>query len=186
MNRRVPDDRSERHLIDRVRRGDAVALRLLFERHAPGVHRLAFRLLGSRDDADDIVQDVFVGLRVALVRYTDQDSFEFWLRRVATRTALMRIRGDRRRDATARASKPGPDAPDGFTQSDPVLGDALSRVIAALPDSLRLVFVLRMIEDYSYDDIAQTLGLKVGACKVRLSRALRRLRPQLSHLRENR
>jgi RNA polymerase sigma-70 factor, ECF subfamily len=182
MTRTALDELKERQLIDRVAAGDSTAMRLLFDRHAPAMHRLAVRLLASRDDADDAVQDVFVGLRTALLRYTHQGSLEAWLLRLTVRVALMRLRGDRRRQATAvrDIEHASPDA----ALPDPPLAAALDRAVAALPDHLRAVVVLRMIEDYSHEEIAQALGISAGASKVRLHRALELLRPQLSHLRE--
>ena len=178
----VSHDTIEQELVGRVRQGDGSALRVVFERHAPALHRLAFHLLGSRDDADDVVQDVFVGLRASLTRYTESGSFEAWLRRLTTRASLMRLRAESRRAVAHSASDPAAELP----SPDPILGDHLSRSIAALPPTLRAVVVLRMIEEYSHEEIATALGLSLSASKVRLHRALRLLRPQLEHLRKDR
>ena len=142
MRLSVSHDYAEQHLVERVRQGDGAALRMVFERHAPAMHRLAFHLLGSRDDADDVVQDVFVGLRASLVRCAESGSFEAWLQRLTTRAALMRLRAERRRAAAHTAGGPSatPPAPEA------ILGDRLSRAIAALSPTLRSVVVLRMIE----------------------------------------
>jgi len=182
MRLSVSHDYAEQHLVERVRRGDGGALRMVFERHAPAMHRLAFYLLGSRDDADDIVQDVFVGLRASLTQYEESGSFEAWLRQLTTRAALMRLRAERRRTAAHTAGGSLATQP----ASDAILADRLSRAIAALPPALRSVVVLRMIEDYTHEEIATALGISVGACKVRLHRALRLLRPQLEQLRKER
>lgn len=180
--RPVLGDRSDELLLARVREGDAAALRVVFDRYAGTLYRLAFRLLGSSDDADDVVQDVFVGLRTALGRYDDQGKFEGWLKRVTVRASLMRLRGDRRREAAALgAPAPMMTSPD----RDPKLQDTLTAAVADLAPSLRAVFVLRMIEDYTYEEIGDVLGVSVGACKVRLHRALRQLRPLLVHLRRD-
>lgn len=175
-------DRSDEYLLARVREGDAVAMRIVFDRHAPAVHRLVFQLLGSSDDADDVVQDVFVGLRIALAHYTERGNFEGWLKRVAVRAALMRLRGERRREAAVLVA---PTPENTSTERDVGLQHALSAAVAGLPPQLRTVFVLRMVEDHSYEEIADLLGTTVGACKVRLHRALRQLRPLLVHLRRD-
>ncbi|HEY9226804.1 MAG TPA: sigma-70 family RNA polymerase sigma factor [Gemmatimonadaceae bacterium] len=175
-------DRTDDLLLARVRDGDDAALRVIFDRYAATLHRCAFRLLGSSDDADDVVQDVFVGLRAALKRYDELGKFESWLKRVAVRAALMRLRSDRRRESAALGA---PIAASSFPDRDPKLQDTLAAAVAGLAPALRTVFVLRMIEDYSHDEIADVLGISTSACKVRLHRALRQLRPLLSHLRRD-
>jgi RNA polymerase sigma-70 factor (ECF subfamily) len=172
---------SEQQLLARLRTGDGEALRVIFDQYAADLHRLAHRLLGSSDDADDVVQDVFVGLPTALARYTERGTLGPWLRRITARLALMRLRGDRRRDATDLRSAPsGPHAP----EPDVLLKDRLTRAIAGLSPPLRVVFVLRMIEKCSHEEIASLLGTSVSASKVRLHRALQQLRPLLVHLRD--
>ena len=92
--------RSERETeitIARAREGDMDALGDLYREHAHVVMRVAYHLTASRDEAEDIVQDVFIGLPEALRRLSDTRSFPSWLRRVAARTALMRMRGEQRR-----------------------------------------------------------------------------------------
>ncbi len=175
-------DRTDEQLLARVRDGDAEALRVVFDRHAPAMHRLAFRLVGSTDDADDVVQDVFVGLRTALGRYDEHGNFEGWLKRVTVRASLMRLRGDLRREAAALGA---PALVSRAPERDVELQDRLAEAVGNLAPPLRTVFVLRMIEDYSYDEIADTLGISAGACKVRLHRALQQLRPLLAHLRRD-
>lgn len=174
---------SDRQLLARLRAGDGDALHMVFDQHAAALHRLAYRLLDSRDDADDVVQDTFVGLPRALAHYTDRGDLGAWLRRITVRLALMRLRGDRRRVATAlRSTAPAPTAEG--PESDVVLKEQIGRAIAALPPSLRAVVVLRMIEEYSHEEIASLLGMSVSASKVRLHRALKQLRPLLDHLRD--
>ena len=178
----VYDTELEQSLLERVQRGDGEALATLFRRYAADLHRLVYRLLGSRDDADDVVQDVFVGLRHALARYEPRGRFDVWLRRVAARTALMRLRADRRRRARAEHVVTEPRV---LPVDDTALGSELARAIDALPEALRVVFVLRMIEGFSHDEIAAALDTSVGASKVRLHRALKRLQSALDHLRQD-
>jgi RNA polymerase sigma-70 factor (ECF subfamily) len=169
----VTDESAERRLLLQVQRGSSDALATVFERHASTLYQLAFRLLGSPDEAEDVVQDVFVGLPVALERYEDRGAFVPWLRRVTARTALMKRRAERRRASTSdRAAHEQPrQAPAADTTTRIAIDDALG----ALPDSLRMVVVLRMIEGYSHEDVAAALGISVSASKVRLHRAVRQL-----------
>jgi len=87
-------------LAARLRRRDDVALRIAYARFATPLLRLAFRFLDSLDEAEDVVQEVFVGLPLALRHYEERGAFAAWLKQVTVRTALMHRRSrERRRDA---------------------------------------------------------------------------------------
>src|SRR6266487_1253667 len=87
-------------LVGGVRNGDPAALGLLYDAFGAGLFRLAYRLTGTREDAEDVVHDVFVGLPEALTRYEERGRLGAWLRRVTARVALMRLRGQARRRET--------------------------------------------------------------------------------------
>jgi RNA polymerase sigma-70 factor, ECF subfamily len=172
---RPDQQRSVKELVERTRDGDVESLGALFDRFAPEVHRVAFYLTASRDDADDVVQDVFVGLPEALRGLGDTDRMAPWLRRVTARTALMRMRTERRRgrwEAAGAREEAGP-AP---ATIDKV---ALMIALAQLPPVLRAVFVLKEIEGYSHAEIASLLTISIANSEVRLHRARRMLRARL-------
>src|SRR5687768_2414044 len=77
--------------------GTVLELEALYRQYADGVYTLAYRITGSREDAEDVLQDLFVGLPRALASYREQGRFESWLKRIAARLALMRLRTARRR-----------------------------------------------------------------------------------------
>lgn len=160
-----------------ARQGDASALAALYTAHAPAVMALAWRLTGSRADAEDVLHDVFLGLPEALRRYGERGSFGAWLRRVAARTALMRLRrGRRRREVGIEAVAQSEST---YRADVAVEQTALWRAVDALPDSLRAVFVLREVEGFTHAEVAAVLGITPAASEVRLCRALKRLREQL-------
>src|SRR5213593_5157435 len=88
-------------LIAEARAGGPEALAALYLEHGGALFRLAYRLVGAREDAEDVVHDVFVGLPEALRRYEERGSFAPWLKRVTARLALMRLRSRRRRREVA-------------------------------------------------------------------------------------
>ncbi len=162
-------------VIARARAGDPAALAAVFRRHAPELLAVATRLTASRDEAADVVQDLFVGLPEALAHYRERGQFGAWLRRAAVRLALTRLRAARRR-----RDVPADAPPSAAARAEPVLDRiALERAIGALPESLRVVFVLREVEGYSHAEIAAALGITRAASEVRLFRAVRRLRDAL-------
>jgi RNA polymerase sigma-70 factor, ECF subfamily len=172
---RPPDTDGDEALIVGVRAGDTAALAELYHRYSLLVYGAAYRCLGSDHDAEDVLQDIFVGLPEALQRYEETGRFASWLKRVAIRAALMRIRARGRRreeplDHVSRVTSGEPDVIDQVTAT---------QAIRALPDELRVVFMLKEVEGYSHAEIAALLGLTSGASAVRLFRAWRLIRAQL-------
>jgi RNA polymerase sigma-70 factor (ECF subfamily) len=156
--------------------GVEAVLERIFLDHGQLVLDTAYRLTGSLSDAEDVLQDVFLGLPAALERYEPRDAFVAWLRRVTVRVALMRLRRDRGRREIALDAVPEPSvrAHDGAAERAEI-----ERAVAALPASLRTVFVLREVEGYSHAEIAKLLGIREGTSQVRHHRAVRMLRTAL-------
>ncbi len=161
-------------LIAAARAGSAEALGTLYTRFGASLYRLAYRLTGSPDDAEDVVHDVFVGLPEALRHYEERGNLAAWLKRVTARVALMRLRQRGRRrevalDATLSAGDPSADEQH----------TALRAAVDALPHPLRCVLVLKEIEGYSHAEVGDLLGISAVASRVRLNRAMKRLRKVL-------
>jgi RNA polymerase sigma-70 factor (ECF subfamily) len=139
--------------------------------------RVAYYITGSVEDAEDVLQDMFLGLPTALARYTPEGKFDRWLNRVAARVALSRVRhrGSRAEVDLSEALPAGAEN-HGDTLEQMQVGDA----VRALPDNLRAVFVLKVVEGYSHAETAATLGISVAASQMRLSRAFRQLQKDLT------
>ncbi|PYP58714.1 MAG: RNA polymerase sigma factor SigE [Gemmatimonadetes bacterium] len=159
-----------------ARAGDPDALASLYRAYGAALYRLAYRLTGTPQDAEDVVHDVFVGLPEALGRYEERGSFAGWLKRVTARVALMRLRTrTRRREVMLNATLPADQRP-----AD-VESMALETAINALPDRLRSVLVLKEVEGYSHAEVSELLGISEGTSRVRLNRAMKRLRRMLEN-----
>lgn len=170
----LPADSSlDARLAARLRAGDRAALDELFRRHAATLLRVASALVD--EDAEDVVQDVFVGLAIALRGYEERGTFGAWLRGVTVRTALAR----RRRLASRRETELEP-IEARFAPGDPSSDVALRDALRALPGSLRQVVVLKLVAGYSHDEIASLLHIRPRTSEVRLYRAIRRLRTLLT------
>lgn len=159
-------------LVRRARAGSMDALAELYDRYAATVYDAALRLLASPADAEDVLHDVFVGLTAALDRYEERGAFGAWVRSIAVRRALMGLRRARRHVV---GSDPVKDA----SATDPTRRIAARDAVAALPDSLRAVFVLKEVEGYSHIEIAEQLGITPRASALRLHRAWKLLRNHL-------
>src|SRR6266851_7244794 len=165
---------SSASLIAEARAGSPDALSALYLEHGVALFGLAYRLVGAREDAEDVVHDVFVGLPEALRRYEERGSFGGWLKRVTARVALMKLRSGKRRREVALDNAAGQAEPPATSERD-----GLQAAVDTLPDHLRSVLVLKEIEGYGHAEIAELLGISEGASRVRLSRALKRLRREL-------
>lgn len=172
-----PDDQieqlSDAQLASEVARGDTRAIALLYHRHARDMLAVAFRILQSRPDAEDVVHDVFVGLPEALRRYEERGVLGAWLRKVTARVALMRLRSD-----SAHPAEPLDDQSAAIA-SAPDAALTIEVALQRLSPALRAVLVLKEIEGFSHAEIAGMLDISVGASEVRLHRALRTLRAML-------
>jgi RNA polymerase sigma factor (sigma-70 family) len=172
-------DPGDGELAARLRYRDDDALRIAYARFATPLLRLAFRFLESVDEAEDVVQDVFVGLPLALRHYEERGAFAAWLKQVTVRTALMHRRSRERRQRALQ----------GFSilrrqiaAPEPLIERlTLEAALAALPRTLRDVFVLYHIEHFSHTEIADLLGIRRGTAEVRLHRAVRQLRTLLEN-----
>jgi RNA polymerase sigma-70 factor (ECF subfamily) len=155
----------------------AFDLEALYRQHADAIYTLAWRITGSREDAEDVLQDLFVGLPRALAGYRDQGRFESWLKRIAARLALMRLRAARRRSEVSLRDE-GSLLPS--REAQPGAAIELERAIQSLPEPLRVVFVLREVEGFSHLEIAELLGISISNSATRLSRAWTALRKRES------
>jgi RNA polymerase sigma-70 factor (ECF subfamily) len=161
--------------VAKARLGESDGLAQIYDGHAKSLYTLIYRLTASKTDAEDVLHDLFVALPELLRRYEDRDKLGAWLRQVATRMTLMRLRAQRRRGEV-----PIEQAAGAIAQSA-VPNDAflIERAILALPEQQREVFVLRQLEGYEYNEISELLEISAGAARVRYLRALRRLRQLL-------
>lgn len=158
----------------RIRGGSLDALEQLYRALGADLYRVAYRITLSRQDAEDVVHDVFLGLRGALNGYVEHGELQAWLKRVTTRAALMRVRTDRRREA--REAVFLRERPEGGAGSDQGTGADVERLLAGLAPDLRVVVVLHELEGLPHREIARTLGITPVTSRVRLWRALDRLR----------
>ena len=162
-------DLDEPALVRATRAGDMEALAELYRRFAPALMGVAFKLLQSREAAEDVLHDVFVGLPEALRKYDERGRLGAWLKQVTARVALSVLR---REETASRLEPTIVPAPAGDVHALLTLESA----VAALPGTLRVVLVLKEIEGFSHAEIAGMLGISKGASEVRLHRALVALR----------
>jgi RNA polymerase sigma factor (sigma-70 family) len=153
--------------------------------HSGRVFRLAYRLTGNLHDAEDLTQDVFIRVFRSLSTYTP-GTFEGWLHRITTNLFLdtvrrrQRIRFDALADDAAERLSGREPAPE-HVLDDQMLDADVQAALDALPPDFRAAVVLCDIEGLSYEEIAATLGIKLGTVRSRIHRGRSQLRAALEH-----
>lgn len=181
----------EATLLAGLRRHDPDACTCLVKRFAPLVYARALRLTGDPDEAEGVLQTTFIKACEALPRFDGTSSLSTWIYRIATNEGLMLLRRRRPQvdlDTVAETLQPdelpqqrGAWAPDPLRAAlNGELRTQIEQAIADLPEPLRVVVILRDIEELSTEETATQLGLSPGAVKVRLHRARLRLREVLA------
>lgn len=182
---RAPEDGAEESarredglLAVRAGEGDEEAFEELVRRHAPGLLRLATRLLGSRTEAEDAVQESFVSAWRKLPEFRRDARFSTWIHRIVTNRCLNVLRA--RRPAMGLEGVPEPQAPEHeasparVAEGHAAVAD-LSRAMAGLSPEQRVCWVLRELNGLSYESIAESVGISPEAVRGRVFRARRYL-----------
>ncbi len=178
--------------LEALRAGDRAEFARLVEQYGDPLYRLALKLLGEPQDAEDVLQETFIKVFRHIGSFDGRSSLSTWMYRIATNEALMLLRRRKGHFVSVEA----PDPAEGELQEplqivdwccipekELMTGEALEyldRAIENLPPGLRVVFVLRDIQGLSTREAADILDLSETAVKTRLSRARLRLREDLS------
>ena len=159
----------------------------IVSQHSARVYRLAYRLTGNPHDAEDLTQEVFVRVFRSLSTYTP-GTFEGWLHRITTNLFLdqarrkAKIRFDALADDADSRIPSRTVAPDTQVLND-LFDEDVESALAALPPDFRAAVVLCDLEGLSYEEIAATLGIKIGTVRSRIHRGRAQLRQALAHRR---
>lgn len=179
--------------IDMLRSGDRAEFARLVDAYSAPIYRLGLRMLGTEQDAEDVLQNTFLSALTHLSNFEGRSSVMTWLYRIAVNEALMILRRGRPEismDDTESNDENDVIHPTQFVDwaalpEDELMSDegshALDTAIQKLPENLRTVFLLRDIQELSIKDTAETLGITESNVKVRLLRARLSLREQLSY-----
>lgn len=184
----------EAALIQRCASGDEAAFGELVAEHQRMVVQLALNLLGDRDEALDLSQEVFLRVFRTIGRFRGQSSLKTWIYRIAVNQARNRHRFWRRRHRADQVSLDahvathgeflsGSDSRPDRALAQKELAARLESALEALPFDQRTAIVLREVDGLSYEEIAYSLGVAVGTVKSRLTRARQTLRIELREAR---
>jgi RNA polymerase sigma-70 factor (ECF subfamily) len=182
-------EQSDATAVAQVRAGNYDAFGVLVERHSRNLFRLAFRMTGNEQDAEDIVQETFMKAYRQLAKFDGRASFSTWLYRIAANGSLDLIRSrNRRQEQQEPAMEEGQELASSVSAGDPTperlafsveLKNLLAPALEQLSPMERAAFVLRHYEGLSTEDIGQALGVQAGAAKHSVFRAVQKLRRAL-------
>lgn len=181
---------TDRAYVAKARSGDADAYRVLVERHSRTLFRLAFRMTGNEQDAEDVVQESFLRAYRQLGKFDDRASFGTWLYRIASNCSLDLVRARKRRSEhfapaeTESNEDPIAAIPSGAPSPErtALSTEVRERLAAAMQDlsaAERTAFVLRHFEGMCIEEVSQVLECQPGAAKHSVFRAVQKLRRAL-------
>ena len=172
------------YLVRQAQEGYFDAYVELVNRHSLLAYRVALRILGHHQDAEDVAQDALVTAWQQLPQFRGESSFSTWLYQIVTRRAVNRINRSRRHspaDVLTEVADDSAQADVAFERNETV--DAVTEAVQALPAAQRVVVVLHHLEGLSYADVAAITASSVPAVRSQLYRARRALGSALAEWR---
>jgi RNA polymerase sigma-70 factor (ECF subfamily) len=166
------EELSDEDLLRKTVTQDKDAFRLLFERHKTRVYNVILRMIGSPEDAADLLQDVFLTVYTQAKSFRFQSRFATWLMSVTINATLNASKRKRRRRHVEVSEELA-------AEPRPIKDEKIRAVLDRLDPTLRAVVILRYIEGMDYAEIAQVVDCPTGTVKSRLHRAHEELREAL-------
>jgi RNA polymerase sigma-70 factor (ECF subfamily) len=190
MNPDRPAESSEiDRLIARCLDGDQTAWDQIVRQHWRKVFNLAYKFVGRHDEAEDLTQDIFLKIFKALHTFDRRANFQTWLISISRNLCIDHYRSVRKERETVARDIDASDLAPASKERGPLatleqldLRQLIRRALAALPDTLREAVMLRDLQEFSYHEIADRLGLPEGTVKSRINRGRIELARQLRRL----
>jgi RNA polymerase sigma-70 factor (ECF subfamily) len=171
-------------LARRCQEGDVQAFETVYRRHAGRLYTLAVRMAGSAQEAEDLLQEVFLNAYRKMGSYRGEASLGTWLYRLSINHCLDHRRSRRVRQARITDSLDADGAPEPAAQRGTMLSAVsrmdLERAIGQLPDGCRAAFLLHDVEGFEHQEVAVILGIATGTSKSQVHKARLRLRHLLA------
>lgn len=167
-------------LLRRFVHGEIDAFETLVRQWQGDVYAWIVRIVRDPGIAEDLTVETLWRLYLARHRFRPDGNFVAWTRRIATNLAIDHLRS-KRLERSRVAEPAGAPPPDHLVQQE--AREKIQQAFRRLPAKLQVAAMLALVEELPYDEIAEALGISVGAVKLRVFRAVRMLRQQLRHLR---
>lgn len=177
---------NEQKLIERASGGDPAAFNTLMAAHEKRMYAVALRMFANREDAQDCLQEAMLRIYRSIGNFKGQSSFATWVYRITMNSCLDELRRKKNKQSTSldglldQGWAPADEgaAPEKHAMRSELRRE-LKRAIHELPEDMRSAVILRDVQGFSYEEIAQVLNVNVGTVKSRISRAREKLRGKL-------
>jgi len=185
---------SVKEIIDGCIKGNKNSQSLLYDKFAGKLYGISLRYIGKTAEAQDVLQDSMIKIfrNISKVKYTTEESFLSWMKRITVNTALNHIRDNFKNNKTEslfdNEYKSITEQEEYFSEYDELLEhinkESLFKMIQDLPDGYRTIFNLYAIENYSHKEIAEQLDVSVSTSKTQLFKARRILTAKINEILE--
>jgi RNA polymerase sigma-70 factor (ECF subfamily) len=175
-------------LVEKIKKGDSEAFRELIRRYQRYVLNLVYRTIGDTNDAEDIAQEVFIKVYKSIRGFKGESKFSTWISKITVNLCMDKLREkaknkeeDIEEEVWNTFAQPVNFNPEVMAERHE-LQETIKKAIESLPEELRVAFVLRELEDFSYDEIGEMLNIPIGTVESRIYRARMKLRSYLKDL----
>jgi RNA polymerase sigma-70 factor (ECF subfamily) len=180
----LPTDLSDDEIVERIRAGEPELFELVIRRHNQRLYRAVRAVLRDDGETEDVMQEAYVNAFSHLGEFEGRSKLSTWLTRIAIHEAFARLRRGKRFSSLDAAESPNMENPAPSpspeqSAGDRELGAVLEHAVEALPESFRVVFVLRSVEEMSQAETAEVLEIPEETVKTRLFRARNLLRQSI-------
>ncbi|WP_430816980.1 RNA polymerase sigma factor [Carboxylicivirga sp. RSCT41] len=165
-------------IVERCRRGDERARYALYQQYVKPMYNVAYRIVGNQFDAEDVVQDAFVKAFKKIGTLKEFKALTSWLKQIVVNEAISLIRKQKKMHLISEYVEQVPDVEIGEVADDLPM-EQVMKTIQELPDGARIVFTLRAIEGYRFNEVAELTSQTVNNCKVQFHRAKKLLNSKL-------
>ncbi len=171
---------SDEILIEKVKSGECDAFNPLVERYKLPLYKLMYRMVYNRDDTEDLVEEAFIKAYRSIAKFQTGKPFYAWLARIAINNALNFLKKERHANIQPiewfeNSLQSSQGNPVKITKQN-MLEERISVAMKKLPEEYRTILLLRVEEDFSYDEISEVLNIPRGTVMSRLARARQRLK----------
>ena len=169
----------EQEIVQRCKAGDLAAFEKLFHLYGKKLYSLCMRMSGNSHEAEDLMQEIFVILIKKIKAFRGDSKFSTWLYRVAVNTCISQLR-KKKKNLVPLAEEDEPAKILSVQPSPVAQRETLKKAIASLPPGYRTAIVMHDIQGFNHAEIAETLGISVGASKSQLFKARRKMRETMA------
>ncbi|MGB9682478.1 MAG: sigma-70 family RNA polymerase sigma factor [bacterium] len=175
-------------LVEKIKKGNDDAFRDLIRRYQRYVLNLVYRTIGDTNDAEDIAQEVFIKVYKSIRGFKGESKFSTWISKITVNVCMDKLREksknkeeDIEEEAWNTFTQPVNFSPEVMAERHE-LQETIKKAIESLPEELRAAFVLRELENLSYEEIGEMLNIPIGTVESRIYRARMKLRSYLKDL----